>query len=201
MNNANAIEIKHKIVDWTVKHSGFEDRRYLGFSQIHNCPLSLYRDLIDGRRWNTAHHLQCYAGYLWEQDIKNRLKAMGLYTPGSEREICAPWDPRFRGHTDGEIGGQLLEIKSVTQAKLEQIVYDQRIPSAHFEQVQCYLWHGGYSLDALVIYVTRDTSELHVQQIRPFPQVAERLDAKARAVLLAVDTRTPPRCVCGRCER
>lgn len=198
----SASQVKQALVEFTVAHSGYEDRTYLGMSRISDCPRVLYSDFLAGHReWDITHHLMCYAGYLWERDVKDRLKACGLYAEFSERQIVAEFDDRFRGHSDGEItDGSLLEIKSVTQAKIETIRVTQRIPTRHFDQVQCYLRHGRYDR-GLVVYVARDTSEIYVAQVRPVPDVADRLDRKARDILAAIDAQETPMCTCGRCTK
>lgn len=198
----NATDVQEKLLSWTVAHSGAEQRTYLGMSRISDCSLSLYRELSTGglREWTIASYLNCYAGYLWERDIKERLAAIGLYTPGSEREVVAQFDSRFRGHTDGTLtDGRLLEIKSTVQTNLADIMSTQRIPRRNFEQVQVYLRHGGFS-SAVVVYVARDTGNLHVAEIHSVPSVQANLDAKAKRILDALDKGFPPACECRRCK-
>lgn len=194
-------QIKQALVDWTIQHSGYEDRSYLGMSRIGECPRLLYTDFINVQRdWDVAHHMMCYAGYLWESDIKSRLRAAGLYADLSERQLIAEFDERFRGHTDGELlDGSLLEIKSVTQLKIEQIKSTRRIPIKNYHQVQVYLRHGGYKR-AQVIYVARDTDDLFVYEVTPNREIQDLLDDKARQILLAVDLGHAPVCQCGRCQ-
>ena len=114
-------------------------------SAIHECSLELYERMIAPRQWTEEGRLMCHLGYMWEKEIKHRLFSLGLYSPGSEREVKADFDQRFLGHTDGEIIGEaaLLEIKSVTAEKLSRIVLDNRALRAHFEQCQCYMKWGG----------------------------------------------------------
>lgn len=196
----SASQIATALIDWTVQHSGFEERAYLGMSSIGDCPRALYRQFVLGRSWNRAGHLMCYAGYLWERDIKQRLGQIGLYADYSEREVVASFDDRFCGHTDGElIDGSLLEIKSVTQARLDTIRALGRIPTRHFEQVQAYLRHGHYER-GIVVYVARDTDEIYVAHIKPNPEIADRIDRKARDILAAIDAGQEPLCTCGRCK-
>jgi len=190
--------IQDSLVRYTVEHSGPQMRDYLGMSRIADCPLALYREMMGQRIIDVPTHLRFYAGYLWERDVKARLQAVGLYAPGSERELIAGWDARFRGHTDGQIDGALLEIKSTHSGRLDYIRSTRRIPRAHFYQVQCYLRHGGLP-GAVLVYVARDTGALWVHAVDPVQTVAENLDVKARRVLAAVDARTPPACECGRC--
>lgn len=207
---ADALEVQSLLIEWTVANSGAEDRRYLGMSGISKCPLYLYRQMTGTRVWTMQEHLNCYSGYLFERDVKSRLVRIGVMkfsltsqppgNCGSERELIAEFDNRYRGHTDGETWeGDLVEIKSTVQPALDRIVMDSRLPSAHFSQVQTYMRHGGYER-ALVVYVARDTGALHVEHIRFIPSTADRLDEKAKRILAAVDAGTPPACTCGRCN-
>lgn len=199
----NASTLQAQLIQWTIKHSGLEQHRpYLGMSSIHRCARELFNEFNNGRGHQTQEqHLACYTGYLFESDIKARLGAMGLYVAGSERELVAPWDKRYRGHTDGELDGRLLEIKSVTSYKLGQIQTAGRLPGSHYEQVQTYMRHGAYTA-AFVVYVARDSNEIHVADIWHKPDISARLDKKAKEILAAVDgLGNVPRCTCGRCER
>jgi len=196
----NANEISDQLLTWTIKNSGAEQRQYLGMSAISSCPAEIYRWMTHGRYWETSAHLSCYSGYLFESDIKHRLMAIygGRLKPG--RELVADFDPRFVGHTDGELDDLLLEIKSVTNEKLERIRHiDRRIPRNNYEQVQCYMRHGGYQW-AVVVYVARDTGALWAADVPYSVSVAERLDEKARSILAAVDANVAPKCACGRCR-
>lgn len=202
----DALTIKHKLIDYTLAHSGAEERHYLGMSHIAECPLRLFNDLKGpARPWPQESHLRCYAGYLWERDVKARLQALGLYVPGSERELVADFDARFVGHTDGELVDEhgnrcLLEIKSTNPDKFQRIAaYPDRLPVENYHQVQVYLRHGGY-LRAFMVYVCRDTGDMHVVEVRPSPHLQDVLDAKAKSVLTKVDSGQPPRCECGRCR-
>lgn len=197
----NASEVREQLINWTVLHSGHDaTRRYLGMSRIAECPHVLYHEVIDGpAKPNPAQYLTFYAGYLWERDIKQRLEEIGIYAPMSERLIVCDFDPRFYGHSDGETtGGRLLEIKSTVQVNLEEISANKRIPRRHFQQVQMYLHHGKYPA-ALMVYVARDTGQIHTAEIRPMRDVAEDLNRKARMILAAVDAGRAPACECGRC--
>jgi hypothetical protein len=194
-------QLSKAILDWTVEHSGYEDRHYLGMSRIADCSRRLYFEMSNGRpAFDLDRHLMCYLGYLFEADVKRRLEALNLYRPGSERELVANFDPRFRGHTDGElVDGSLLEIKSMLQPYIDQIRQSRRLPVRHFQQVQVYLRHGGYNF-AHVIYVARDTGQIYTAGVRIHPATGDRLDRKAVAILRAVDANEPPECECGRCD-
>jgi hypothetical protein len=60
-----------------------------------------------------------------------------------------------------------------------------------------YLHHGKYPL-ALMVYVARDTGQIHTAEIRPTRDVAEDLNRKAQMILAAVDAGRAPACECGR---
>lgn len=192
-------ELKNRLFTWTLQHSGAEHRTYLGMSGIGLCSRVLYNQMLQGREWTTRDHLNCYLGYLFERDILARLAALNpgdLLKPGRE---FSDFGGRFMGHSDGELDGQLLEIKSVLQTKLDYIQSAGRIPNQHYNQVQCYMHYGDYS-QATVIYVARDTGEMYVTSIRRSIHVGETLRLKAATILEAVDARIPPDCDCGRCE-
>ncbi len=197
----NVSDLQNRLLEWTVAHSGAEKRGYLGMSSIGECPRELYRRMVENgqRDWSIEMHLNCYSGYLFERDVRARLQAIGAYAPVSEREIVADFDPRFRGHCDGELmDGRLLEIKSTVQANLDGIMASRRIPRRHFEQVQMYLHHGHYPA-AVVVYVARDTGQMYVAEIRPAKEVVRNLNEKARRVLECVDRAEMPECECGKC--
>jgi hypothetical protein len=196
-----AVTIKDSILKWTQDHSGYEIRHYLGMSHISECPRVLYYSVVDGSAQPTLKtHLFCYAGYLHEQDMIGRLISAGLPVQRDAREIVAHYDSRVRGHIDGMIDGELLEIKSVLQDKLARIRDEQRIVRKHYDQVQMYLRHGGFQ-SAVVVYVARDTGEIEVLRVTQNQGVADHLDSKAKNVLRCVDEKLIPACECRRCER
>lgn len=199
--------------------SGLEAQRaYLGMSQIARCSRQLYFEFVAGQtHLSDRAHQNCKRGYLIEGEFKTMFAAMGiLHVPqafpvldndtgaqryGSEREIIAPFDSRFRGHTDGETcDGELLEIKSMSQEKFELARQLNRIDVAHYYQVQAYLRYGGYE-HAIVEYVSSATFDHWAFRIALNPRVGAEIEAKAKRVLAAIDSHTPPRCECGKCER
>lgn len=219
-----AIELKRGLLNWTLANSGAEHRDYLGMSAIGQCSLRLYKQMIYGREWSTSDHLYCERGYAEEQrtlmklasldgiDISqlplfpyaafrarlNELIARRQGCLGPDREF-SDFGGRFQGHSDGSWEGDLLEIKSVTQGKLESIRGSGKLPRENYQQVQCMLHYGRYQR-ALVIYVARDTGDQFVLTVRYSEQVGEALKLKATTILEAVDHRVAPECECGWCE-
>lgn len=176
-----------------------EDRRYLGMSLISKCPLYLYRMMTDGREPPALQSLRYYhEGHLHEADILERLKKAGLLITNMQRTLIAPWDDRFRGHPDGEVEGDLLEIKSVDCKRFASVV-GRGAFFDHMDQCQMYMRYGGYER-ALIVYKNRDTGEVYVYEMRRSDQFGEKLEWKAREVLAAVDEGKPPACTCGRCR-
>lgn len=195
----NPVMVATKLKEWTIANSGLESRTYLGMSRIGECPQMLARELSNGKRWTNEDALRCYAGYLWEADVKSRLETLGIYKRGSERELVAEFDHRYMGHTDGELrDGSLLEIKSTVQEKLNQIRRDKRIPLKNYRQVQTYMRHGHYA-QALVVFVARDTGDLYTHTVIPDRACMDVMDEKALSILAALDAGELPTCTCNRC--
>lgn len=198
----DAITAKHRIADHLLHASGFETgRKYLGMSRITECPARLYRECLNGRahELNEASARRCYRGYLFERDAQQRLAAAGIYLPGSGKEVRADFDERFRGHTDGETTEKdLLEIKSVTNVMFERIQRTRRAMDSHIAQVQLYLRFGGYA-HGLIVYIDTETFRHYVADVWPNKGEQDRWIAKAAEVLAAIDSGTPPKCICGRC--
>lgn len=215
--------LESKLLNFTLANAGVEHRDYLGMSAIGRCPLSLYREMIQGRQWTTQGRLYCERGYAEEQRILVKLAALdGLDVtklplfpfkafrdqldamlksrpkPGDlgPSEIFSDFGGMFQGHSDGSWEDTLLEIKSTMSAKLP--VNGGQIMHGHFWQAQCYMYYSGYRW-ATMIYVARDTGEIRVARVRYNERRAEMCRIRAAEVLEALERKRPPECVCGRC--
>ena len=207
-----AADVQNQLLEHLKRNSGLEARRpYLGMSAIAQCPRKLYFDFLEGKTNPTERdHLYCYSGYLFERDVFARLAAIGIVNfygplndPANPRgvEVVASFDERFRGHTDGEtVDGELLEIKSVNPLGFDKVRSLQRPKYEHFVQVQAYMRYGPWT-HALLVYVNRDTFEHLVLHVARSERHGEQLEQKARALLAAIDARTPPACECERCPK
>jgi len=191
-------ELRRGVERWTWEHSGWEERGYLGMSQIWRCPAELYDFLVDGRGKPGGRQARyCYEGYLHQRDMMARLEGMEVLN-GSGRELAAEWDERFRGHTEGELeDGTLLEVKSVSTERFAVVKERKRAAQSHYEQVQMYMLYGGYE-EAVVVYKCRETGEVWPIKVWAHEPTQRRLEDKARAVLAAVDVGERPVCGCGR---
>jgi hypothetical protein len=177
----------------------FEDRSYLGMSQIAKCPRYLYSQMVNGCEKPGLQSLRYFhEGYVHEADILERACLAGLAVVNQNRELIAPFDERFRGHIDGEVDGDLVEIKSVNAERFQSIL-DVGAFFEHMDQCQMYMRYGGYER-ALIVYKNRDTGVLYVYEMHKSDRHGRRLEEKARGILAAVDDRVPPACTCGRCS-
>lgn len=184
-----------------VVHTLEDGRDYLGMSQIGRCSRELYEQMVYGQRQPWGRWLWlCHEGYVHQADVLERLRQERVPVLNANRELVAGFDERFRGHIDGEVDGDLLEIKSVNDwAALREIVERGPRPRDR-DQVQAYMRYGGYAR-ALIVYKARQSGELWVCWESLDEERGAALERKAQAVLAAVDARQPPACDCGWCER
>lgn len=191
------------ITDYIRKHSGLEgNRNYLGMSQIADCPVQLYLRYKQGIKVDDAGHRNAYRGYMMENEIKKILQRTGVMKPLSERALIAPWDERYQGHTDGEtVEGNLLEIKTMSKMRFDQLKESKRMPTKHYFQVQTYLKYGGYGSAADVVIAVPETFDFMVLNVAQNYKVQNDLEEKAKNVLMHIDAGRVPACECGRCDR
>jgi hypothetical protein len=196
-------DFEAKIMQYLRLHSGLEVRRsYLGISQVVKCPRLAYRGFTEGTDLDDYHHRMCYAGYLFERDVLQRMREMRIAVlPGlNRREVVAPDDDRLRGHIDGLTAwGDLLEIKSVTTSKFALVCQQDRALHEHNDQVQLYMRYGGWKF-CWMVYVCRETLEHKVIRVRYDEVKAKILEQKALLILAAIDRGEMPKCECGYCE-
>lgn len=177
----------------------FEDRGYLGMSQIAKCPRYLYNQLVNGCAKPGLQSMRYFhEGYVHEADILERARLAGVAVKNHNRELVAPFDERFRGHIDGEVDGDLVEIKSVAADRFDSVL-EHGAFFEHMDQCQMYMRYGGYER-ALIVYKNRDTGVLYVYDMHKSEAHGRRLEEKARQVLAAVDEHILPACTCGRCS-
>ena len=199
-----AREIERRLTRAAVETSGHDPERYatgfnggpyLGMSQIGKKEGDLVA-MMQGKGWQPSEedHLRLRLGHVFETVIEGLLFEAGLVEEdviyGSELEVVADFDERFRGHIDGWFtNGALLEIKSTFQEKLDRLMASRRLPGHVYEQVQLYMVHGGFK-EGYVVYIARDTGRMWVCYVRPNRAVVEKLNAKAKRVLAQFDALT-----------
>lgn len=193
----DAIEFRKKLEDAAL--GDFEKRNYLGMSQMWKCPRRLLHELRNGRRRPGFRGLvYCHEGLVHQADVVERLDVIGIDLRRREAELVAPFDSRFRGHVDGEVDGALLEIKSLSVNGMENVRFHGPRRRDRL-QVQAYMRYGGWER-TLIVYKSRDTGRLWVEEILYNESEAQRLEEKAKSVLAAVDGGPVPECTCNKCR-
>lgn len=199
----SAVGVKRQLCEALVEQSGHDRRRdYLGMSGIGDCSRKQYFSFVGGRTADDQLLWYSWTGYLHEAAILKLFKRRKR-----EIEVVAGFDERFRGHVDLALSKQdLVEIKSTNWGKFQRIIDGGEPDLRHQYQVQMYLRHGGWER-CFVVYIARDVPHkewydfpLYVFEVRPDAARADRMDAKAKAILAAIDRREPPDCDCGWCR-
>jgi len=193
-----AADIQNKIMNFIREHSGFETKRtYVGMSHLSECPAEQYTAFWDGLTETDYNHRMAYLGYALESVEREILFRSGVLR-SIDREIVAEFDPRVRGHIDGEtMDGDLVEIKTVSTVKFEKVIESDKALRDHFSQVQAYMHFGGYR-HAEIIYICREDFRHYVIHVPYVRGVGEQIEAKARRVLAAIDEGRQPPCECKR---
>jgi len=197
----NAIE--NSINVYIKENSNFDTHRdYLGLSKISGCPAAVYDEFKNGSSASEQIYRMSYAGYEQERLIFDMLNKLGYarFPNNYCREVVATFDKRLRGHIDGETyDGNLLEIKSVSNAKFQTIRSNKMALRNHYIQVQLYMLYGGYT-EAWIVYRCRDTYEHFVVRIFFDRNQAMAAEYKAKRILEAIDKNERPACECGHCR-
>ena len=197
----DATMLQNTINEHLSKVSGLDVKRdYLGISSIGKCPRQVVREYLHGKQQITLRdHQMCYGGYLFEADLRNRLGDMGFKVTRAGYEVVADFDPRLRGHIDGEIFGDLLECKSLKRSKFEKIKQTHMALPEHHAQVQLYMKYGHWNR-CWIVYVDRESLEHHVVKVGYLHTQALRFEAKAKMMLSHIDAGTLPACECRYCK-
>ncbi len=188
-------------------NSPSERREYLGMSGIGRCALEQWYTMKFGPLPSLARDKYGKRGYLFEGDAKLRLQRIGYYFPGSEVQLIAPWDSRFRGHTDGQVPAErfgepwLLELKSCGPKKFEDVVWHNAPLSEHLCQIQTYMRYGGWNW-TMIVYINADTFDHWMIPVKRDDTYGKQMELRAQWILRCVDGEEyPPKCECGWCAK
>ena len=181
-------------------HSPTEHRAYVGMSGIGGCLLKQWLNFKFGQVPSLSGAKYGTRGYMFEANAKVRLERIGLYVPGSEMALVAPWDDRFRGHTDGATkDGMLLELKSIKEDAFQVVVNKDQPKPEHMAQVQTYMLYGQWEA-CLVVYIETNTLNHWPLLVKRNTNIGVRMEQRARTVLEMIDSNTPPLCECNFCR-
>jgi len=195
--NIDASNLEKKLIEWSVNNSGYDEHRdYIGLSTLADCSRIIYHRYFNRVGLAREGHLKTRYCYEVEENIKERFRRMGLYSP--EKEISI-FDGLVKGHTDGEILGYLLEIKTVPET--DHIprcsVY---IPGKVYWQVQAYMLYGSYNR-AFLIYLARKFGLFRVFIVTRDESLQSKINIRVNDLVEAVRRRKIPACECGKCEK
>jgi hypothetical protein len=99
---------------------------------------------------------------------------------------------KYDGHTN------LIDIKTVPRTAYLPV--PPRLPNKVFFQLQAYLHFTEY-VHAHAIYIARDTGICRVIGVTRNDGFGLKIERRINRILDAVDSGTPPRCTCHRCNR
>ena len=146
-------------------------RQYLGLSEIgHKCPRWLWyahhntpQKLVEGRIIRLFR-----TGNIIEDAIISDLESIGIEVTDRQREVeIVNGDIVLKGHIDGIVSGQLLEIKSANEKYFKQLLkvgYEKWNPKykaqAHVYMVLCDLE------ECMVIVENKNDSNLYIETLK-----------------------------------
>jgi hypothetical protein len=185
------------LLEWTAKNSGHVvNRQYIGLSGMGDCDRVIYERFVNGVQHSKSERIQDAYSFEVEAAIICRLDAMGLYQPAP---VISLYGGLIKGHTDGLVGGDLLEIKTVRLAA--HFPEFPRLPNRVYIQVQAYMQYAGLER-AHVIYVARESGDLRVIGCTYNPRVGERIKLRVENLVMCVHEKRIPECSCGgRCQQ
>jgi hypothetical protein len=196
--NRIAFQLKENLEKVTISNSNYEKQReYISLSHISECPTKIYSDFKNGySQPDIFGLLKCYKGYQEEQDIKRRLKV--CYPGYIETKEISIYNGLFKGHTDGELMGCLIEIKSF--AKNEYIPQSYEKISYRIKcQIQAYMIYGCYSTCYLIME-SRESGMITVLEVMKDEKLMEIILKKMEILLKASENNKVPICICGKCQ-
>jgi hypothetical protein len=190
--------LAQKLAQWTAENGGFEPRRdYIGLSGVWECPRVMVSRYRDGMGASQAERMRTAVAYELEHALQARLSGMGIYRPGKEISL---FDGLVRGHTDGEVDGDLLEIKTIPEERwLPGPTTGKRMAERIYWQVQAYLLYGEYER-AQVVFLARDSGAISVVTILPNRYTQEAIERKLEKLVGEIRAGQAVSCTCGKCR-
>lgn len=194
---------KQRMEEFVREYSGVEEQLpYLRMSKIGYCPRLLFNLFCNGKGPITDQaHLNCLSGHMIHDKMKWILVGAGVMEPRwltEELTITSDFEDEFRGHPDGKTcDGDLIEIKSMDADEYRAFQNTGDIPHNFAWQIQAYMRYGSFA-QTLFVAVCRDPFTYWTRSVRRDDLVGKRIEEKAKMVLAAIASGTPPPCTCGR---
>jgi hypothetical protein len=187
-------DLQKQLVNYIVTHSSHDRRRpYIGLSGIADCEAVIYDRYVHGTPASIEEHMKSSISYDLEHALVEKLRKLRIYQPSEEIVL---YNGLVQGHTDGRVGADLLEIKTIER---EQWFPEHHLPFRIFYQVQAYLHYLQLGW-AQVLYLARDTGVVRVYGLRWDNRKGEEIAQKLDRLVTAVTNMVRPECSCGRCE-
>lgn len=191
----HSTDLQSLLINHAAMYGGHLDRRpYIGLSEIGDCNRVIYDRFLNGSRSTISERLKHSFAYNVEDVLLKRLDDLGVYSKCPEITLH---DGLVRGHPDGMVGGDLLEIKSIERE--QWFPEPRRLPNRAFYQVQAYL-HFLKLRYGHVVYVARDTGAIRVIGCTHSIEIGRRIEARLDLLVNAVRQHARPDCSCGRCK-
>ena len=187
-------DLQRQLTNYIVMHSGHDRRRpYIGLSGIGECEAEIYDRYVHGTPASIEEQMTTAISYDLERALIEKLKKLRLFKEGPEIVL---YNGLVQGHTDGMVGRDLLELKTIER---EQWFPEHHLPFRIFYQVQAYLHYLNLSW-CQVVYLARDTGAVRVYGIRQDERKGEEIAQKLDRLVTAVTNMVRPECSCGRCK-
>ena len=192
-----ADDLRNILLDWTLRHSGYDEHRnYIGLSGIADCSRIIYHRYFNETPASDEFQLRTRYSYELEQIIIDRLKGIGGIFKERKGPIVAYKIPILvQGHIEGEVDGNLFEIKTVP---LTDYLPIHSVPRKTYWQTQAYMHYGGYQA-TLCLYFARDSGQFKIFDLWPDHRIMMTIDRKIQNLIEAIKKKEIPACECGRC--
>jgi hypothetical protein len=154
-------------------------------SWLHLPDEEILRRVREGCYAADVDKMKLYQGTNSERSLRERIEAICRqknlrWTPP---RVLSAYDGLLTGHTDGELEGILVEIKTVPDALiLEKIIEHGRVPFKVYSQMNAYMLWGNYKR-GLCIYEERTTGTLYVFEVYVNTGIQKGLKEKAERII------------------
>jgi len=190
----SSVELQKKLVNYIVMNSHHDPHRcYIGLSSIADCERVIFDRYLHGNQATITEKMRCSLSYDLEALLIQKLRAMRTY---SASETITLYDGLVQGHTDGRIGRDLLEIKTIST---EQGFPEQHVPFRVFYQVQAYMHYLNVKVTQ-VLYLARDNGAIRVYGVFYSKAKGVEIAEKVERLVTAIKEMKRPECTCGKCN-